>query len=111
MSHYIPFDIQEKIIKNLPVRSLIHFRSVSKEWKFFIDNSSEFINDYRVCHTEPHHLIISKKKPILLNPRILCGSRGSLGFCCDIDNKERGVLWNPLNRKSVAIDMPQCVKF
>nr|GEU56287.1 reverse transcriptase domain-containing protein [Tanacetum cinerariifolium] len=29
----------------------------------------------------------------------------------DLDNKERGVLWNPLIRKSVAIDVPSMVHF
>ncbi|MFS8020011.1 putative F-box domain-containing protein [Helianthus anomalus] len=46
MSDNIPFEIQEEIIKKLPVKSLIQFRSVSKTWKSLID-SSDFIKHYR----------------------------------------------------------------
>ncbi|MFS7957923.1 putative F-box domain-containing protein [Helianthus anomalus] len=33
MSDNVPFEIQEELIKRLPVKSLIRFRSVSKSWK------------------------------------------------------------------------------
>ncbi|GKD48255.1 zinc finger, CCHC-type containing protein [Tanacetum coccineum] len=33
MSDVIPFDIQSEIMKRLPVKSLLQFRSVSKQWK------------------------------------------------------------------------------
>ncbi|KAJ0828768.1 putative F-box domain-containing protein [Helianthus annuus] len=46
MSDNVPFEIQEEIIKRLPVKSLIRFRSVSKSWKSLID-SSNFITHYR----------------------------------------------------------------
>ncbi|XP_071717866.1 putative F-box protein At1g47800 [Rutidosis leptorrhynchoides] len=45
MSNYIPFEIQIKIFCQLPVKSILRFRSVSKEWKSLID-SSEFNSDY-----------------------------------------------------------------
>ncbi|KAI3725483.1 hypothetical protein L1987_65271 [Smallanthus sonchifolius] len=45
MSDYLPFEIQVDIIKRLPVKSLIQFRSVSKAWKSLID-SSQFIAHY-----------------------------------------------------------------
>ncbi|XP_071711457.1 uncharacterized protein [Rutidosis leptorrhynchoides] len=59
MADYIPFHIQQNIMKMLPVESLIRFRLVSKKWKSLID-SSEFI----VAHTltrrtnQQHHIMI-----------------------------------------------------
>ncbi|GJT05705.1 F-box/kelch-repeat protein-like protein [Tanacetum coccineum] len=62
MSDYcIPLDIQEEIIKRLPVKSMIRFTSVSKQWKSLICNS-EFISDYHICNIQPHHLLISYEK-------------------------------------------------
>ncbi|XP_071735651.1 F-box only protein 8-like [Rutidosis leptorrhynchoides] len=58
MSDHIPFEIQTEIIKNLPVESLIRFRSVSKSWKSLID-SSEFIVNYHVnCSQLQHNLFV-----------------------------------------------------
>nr|GEX12368.1 hypothetical protein [Tanacetum cinerariifolium] len=54
MSNNIPFEIQQEILKRLPVKSLIQFRSVSKPWKSLID-SSAFIHNYQ--HTQLHHHI------------------------------------------------------
>ncbi|GKA08671.1 transposase, MuDR, MULE transposase domain protein [Tanacetum coccineum] len=44
MSDNIPFDIQMDIMNRLPVKSLLQFRTVSKQWKFSIDNF-DFINE------------------------------------------------------------------
>ncbi|KAK1413556.1 hypothetical protein QVD17_35331 [Tagetes erecta] len=55
MSDNIPFEIQIEIIKKLPIKSLIQFRSVSKSWRSLID-SSDFIHHYR---THTHHLLVS----------------------------------------------------
>ncbi|GJV59792.1 F-box domain containing protein [Tanacetum coccineum] len=44
MSDNIPFDIQMDIMNRLPVKSLLQFRTVSKQWKFSIDNF-EFIHE------------------------------------------------------------------
>ena len=57
MSDNIPFEIQMEIIKWLPVKPLIQFRSVSKPWKSFID-SPEFIKGYGARHTQPHCRIL-----------------------------------------------------
>nr|GEY87328.1 hypothetical protein [Tanacetum cinerariifolium] len=38
MSDNIPFDLQLDIMNRLPVKSLLQFRTVSKQWKFSIDN-------------------------------------------------------------------------
>ncbi|CAI9270555.1 unnamed protein product [Lactuca saligna] len=68
MSEYIPFEIQVDIIKRLPSKSLVRFRSVSKSWKSLID-SSEFIAGYSVRQTHQQRLLVwykdaadSKKK-------------------------------------------------
>ncbi|MFS8031063.1 putative F-box domain-containing protein [Helianthus anomalus] len=53
MSYDIPFEIQAEIMKRLPVRSLIQFRSVSKQWKSLID-SSDFISHYS---SQQQHLL------------------------------------------------------
>ncbi|GJS20099.1 F-box/kelch-repeat protein-like protein [Tanacetum coccineum] len=58
MSDNIPFEIQMEIIKKVPdVESLIRFRSVSKEWKSFID-SPQCIAGYYVRLSQPHRLIL-----------------------------------------------------
>ncbi|KAD6455095.1 hypothetical protein E3N88_09801 [Mikania micrantha] len=54
----IPLEIQVEIIKRVPVKSLIRFRSVSKQWKTVID-SSEFISDHCVNQSQPHQLLVT----------------------------------------------------
>ncbi|XP_076929926.1 putative F-box protein At1g47790 [Bidens hawaiensis] len=59
MSDNIPFEMQIEILKRVhPVKSLIQFRSVSKQWKSLID-SPEFIAAHTVNHTHPHRLMLS----------------------------------------------------
>nr|GFB20826.1 F-box domain-containing protein [Tanacetum cinerariifolium] len=38
MSDNVSFDIQMDIMDRLPVKSLLQFRAMSKQWKFSIDN-------------------------------------------------------------------------
>ncbi|XP_071712737.1 F-box protein CPR1-like [Rutidosis leptorrhynchoides] len=57
MSEVVPFEIQTEIIRKLPIKSLIQFRSVSKPWKALID-SSKFIADHSVRHNQPNHLLV-----------------------------------------------------
>lgn len=57
MYEYIPLEIQVEIIKRLPIKSLIQFRSVSKPWKSLID-SSKFIAAYSNHHTQPQRLLV-----------------------------------------------------
>ncbi|GJV43440.1 probable galacturonosyltransferase 7 isoform X2 [Tanacetum coccineum] len=67
MSDNIPFELQMEIIKKVSnVKSLIQFRSVSKPWKSFIDNS-EFINGYGARHTQPHSCILSYKSDYFMD--------------------------------------------
>ncbi|XP_071728413.1 uncharacterized protein [Rutidosis leptorrhynchoides] len=58
MPHYIPFHVQEDIIKMLPVKSLLRCRSVSKSWKSLID-SSEFVAHTLTRQTnQQHHFML-----------------------------------------------------
>ncbi|KAJ0549125.1 putative F-box domain-containing protein [Helianthus annuus] len=60
MSDDIPFELQAEIINRVhPVKSLIRFRSVSKQWKSLID-SSEFITHHTLNNnkTQPQHLLV-----------------------------------------------------
>lgn len=61
MSDNIPIEIQSEIMKRLPIKPLIQFRTVSKEWKSIID-SSMFINEHiqTQSQTQPqaHHVLL-----------------------------------------------------
>ncbi|MFS8020039.1 putative F-box domain-containing protein [Helianthus anomalus] len=57
MSDNIPFEIQAEIMKKLPAKSLVQFRTVSKAWKSLID-SSQFIVEYSGRHTQEQHLLV-----------------------------------------------------
>ncbi|GJT87609.1 putative F-box domain-containing protein [Tanacetum coccineum] len=130
----IPCEIQEEILKRLPIKSLLHFRFVSKAWKSLIE-SSAFIADYQ--HTElqqrilvrydfkhkyvsiadddtfPHQKV-SLKVPVsvklLKKPEIVGCSEG---LFCLYDYfgtpSDRGtktaVIWNPTIGNSVAVDV------
>ncbi|KAL4562678.1 hypothetical protein LXL04_026708 [Taraxacum kok-saghyz] len=62
--HEIRFHIQEEIMKRLPVKSLLQFRTVSKTWKSLID-SSDFITAHIFHrHTQQHHLLASYANPM-----------------------------------------------
>ncbi|XP_071695639.1 F-box only protein 8-like [Rutidosis leptorrhynchoides] len=58
MSNYIASVIQIKIFCHLHVKSLVRFRSVSKEWKSLID-SSEFNSDYIISQAKRCRLLLS----------------------------------------------------
>ncbi|KAK9060906.1 hypothetical protein SSX86_018086 [Deinandra increscens subsp. villosa] len=67
MSPNIPYDIQAEIVKRVvPVKSLIRFRSVSKQWKSLID-SSQFIAQHSLTNqlTQPYHLLLIRYKVAL----------------------------------------------
>ncbi|GJX53792.1 F-box domain containing protein [Tanacetum coccineum] len=130
MSDHIPFEIQSEIIKKLPVKSLLQFRSVSKQWKSFID-CREFIKTY---HPNPqHHLLVGytldtvptytsiiddntfpqQKFPLtppeplnLLRFTFTLGSVKGLLCFLNEDLEPLVVLWNPSLRKCVAIPIP-----
>ncbi|XP_071739564.1 F-box protein At5g62510-like [Rutidosis leptorrhynchoides] len=60
MSDNIPFEILNEIMKSLPLKSLMRFRSVCKQWNSMID-SSRFVSDYNLLHTQPHLFIVYKE--------------------------------------------------
>ncbi|GJS28099.1 F-box domain containing protein [Tanacetum coccineum] len=45
MSDFIPIELKYDIINRLPVKSILAFQNVSKQWKSYID-SSDFIQQY-----------------------------------------------------------------
>ncbi|XP_076881601.1 putative F-box protein At3g52320 [Bidens hawaiensis] len=55
----VPDEIHQEIMKRLPVKSLIRFRSVSKPWKSHI-NSSDFIIKH--SRTQSHHHLLVKDR-------------------------------------------------
>ncbi|XP_023768158.1 F-box/kelch-repeat protein At3g23880 [Lactuca sativa] len=57
MSSQIPFHVQEEILKRLPVKSLIQFRSVCKAWRCLID-SAYFIAAHTVGKDQCQQLLI-----------------------------------------------------
>ncbi|GJW64581.1 integrase, catalytic region, zinc finger, CCHC-type containing protein [Tanacetum coccineum] len=58
MSDVVPFEVQMEIVKRVDdVSSLIRFRSISKEWKSFID-SRDFIAGYGFRHTRPSRFML-----------------------------------------------------
>nr|XP_043631145.1 putative F-box protein At1g47790 [Erigeron canadensis] len=57
MSDHIPLELQAEIIKRVPLKSLLQFRSVSKEWKSVID-SPDFGDDYCLRQSQPRRLLI-----------------------------------------------------
>ncbi|CAI9270541.1 unnamed protein product [Lactuca saligna] len=135
MSDEVPFHIQEAILKRLPIKSLIQFRSVSRTWKSLID-SSEFIAAHSVSHSQPQHLFVSytdtkedkyisfldddsfpqhrfvPSLPLSVrHPHIVGSSYGLLcfkgyQFSGSTYRRTMAVLLNPSIRKSIAITLP-----
>ncbi|KAJ0504867.1 putative F-box domain-containing protein [Helianthus annuus] len=101
MSDNIPFEIQSEIIKRLPVKSLIQFRTVSKPWKSLID-SSPFINKYSSQHTQSQRLLVTYDDPV--------DSATTYVSIADDDTfpqqKEIAVVCNLSIRKAVGVVMP-----
>ncbi|GJV29503.1 putative F-box domain-containing protein, partial [Tanacetum coccineum] len=131
MSDNIPLEIQQEIMKKLPIKSLLQFRSVSKSWKFLID-SSKFIADYQRTQLPQHVLVrddiqynyvsipddntfpqqkVSLTVPMSIKTldRIVGSSEGLFCLYSDVgiySGTNKAVIWNPSIRKSVDIDVP-----
>ncbi|MFS8029639.1 putative F-box domain-containing protein [Helianthus anomalus] len=129
--YYVPIEILAEILKLLPVKSLVQFRSVSKRWKSLIDGS-EFIAGY----SNGKHLLLSREgpggkyvsidddddatfphqkasltMPVLLNrlrvPVLLGSSHGVFFFYgYTNDHNTLAVLYNPSIRKAVGVVVP-----
>ncbi|XP_071717872.1 F-box only protein 8-like [Rutidosis leptorrhynchoides] len=133
MSDYIPSIIRIKIFCHLPVKSLIRFRTVSKEWMSLIDtskfNSAYIVHQqakrrrlllwgdyYQYCwivdddDSFPQHKISLPFNRILNTEQIefVGNSNGLLCFTgCYLTEDHyfnRYIIWNPTIRKSVLID-------
>ncbi|KAF5764853.1 putative F-box domain-containing protein [Helianthus annuus] len=129
MSDHIPFDIQSEIMKMLPVKSLLRFRSICKQWKSLIQ-SSDFIAHYR---SQQHHLLVSyhdygpkyvsiaddhtspQQKVSLTSSvnkmleypprsRIISSCHGLVCFYCN--SARKAVIWNISLRKTVTVAVP-----
>ncbi|CAH1435524.1 unnamed protein product [Lactuca virosa] len=98
MSDYLPFELQVQIIKRLPVKPVLQFRSVSKRWKALID-SSEFIAAHSVGHTQLNRLLVCSQG-------LLCLYDSYRDESLDKSGITMAVLWNPSIRKSVRIVVP-----
>ncbi|KAJ0443376.1 putative F-box domain-containing protein [Helianthus annuus] len=134
MSDNIPFELQVEIMKRLPVKSLIQFRTVSKAWKSMID-SSVFVADYR---TQAKHIFLRydditdlslryvsvvdddtfPRNRVFLTPprlvtereyfRILGYSHGLFCFYpgSPVTRRGKALIWNPSVRKTVEVVVP-----
>ncbi|GKB32518.1 ribonuclease H-like domain-containing protein [Tanacetum coccineum] len=125
MSDNIPFDIQIYIMKRLPVKSILRFRTVSKEWKSCIDlinfqktygirSSNDCCMILRYNQALPsymlsldHNLTYSPLVTVVNDSNLLpvgtCHgiwyfSYGILSICCS--------LWNPSIKRSINILVP-----
>ncbi|GJY17913.1 F-box domain containing protein [Tanacetum coccineum] len=124
MSDNIPFDIQINIMNRLPVKSLLQFRTVSKKWKFSIDNSN-FIRNYgfrerNTCcfnltyKQDIEGFIYSVDENLALTPvdsnlnffslTPIATSEGV--WCFSYAKNSMLWLWNPSIKKSVGILVP-----
>ncbi|KAK4256272.1 hypothetical protein QN277_009157 [Acacia crassicarpa] len=125
---YLHSDIIKNILKRLPAKSLIRFRSVCKDWKILLKNSS-FIADHlqqQSCHQIPSllfecnhqpwrcclHLLDSELQvrkvhsvPRFKGARIVGSCNGLL--CVEINQRIPSLLslWNPAT--SAIRDLPQ----
>ncbi|KAF5797421.1 putative F-box domain-containing protein [Helianthus annuus] len=130
MSDNIPFELQVEIIKRVPVRSLLQFRSVSKQWNSLID-SSEFITHHTLNPTQPQHLLVryigrseikyvsivdddsfprhkfsptvSPTAKLLTHIRVIASSHELVCLCGFAYDENLIILWNPSIRKYVEI--------
>ncbi|KAJ0451716.1 putative F-box domain-containing protein [Helianthus annuus] len=130
MPDNIPFEIQTEIMKRLPVKSLLRFRSVSKSCKSLID-SSDFIKHYIgqqqqhllvrcydcVAHFEKQSMSIvdddslptqtaSVTLPSLVEYPNLIGTSHGL-FCFYGPSSRRAVIFNPCIRTTLAFAVPR----
>ncbi|GKC60788.1 F-box domain containing protein [Tanacetum coccineum] len=125
MSDNILFDIQIYIIKRLPVKSILRFRTISKEWKSCIDlinfqktygirSSNDYCMILRYNQALPSYMLSldhnltysplvtvvndSNLLPVGTCHRIWCFSYGIPNIYCS--------LWNPSIKRSINILVP-----
>ncbi|GJT46311.1 transposase, MuDR, MULE transposase domain protein [Tanacetum coccineum] len=95
MSENIPFDIQMDIMNTLPVKSLLQFRTVSKQWKFSIDNYG--VHENLAFRHMDSNLNIFSLTPFASSEDVWCFAFGENLML---------LLWNPSIKKSIGISVP-----
>ncbi|XP_076923428.1 putative F-box only protein 11 [Bidens hawaiensis] len=129
MSDNIPLEMQVEVMKRLPVKSLLRFRTVSKQWKSVID-SSRFVTAHGVNQTQSHLLLLALSIDfedkfvsivdddtlshhhsinIPIYPAAMLGCSHGLVCLSSFDphtQKDLVFLWNPSIRKCVGITIP-----
>ncbi|KAM0054325.1 putative F-box domain-containing protein [Helianthus debilis subsp. tardiflorus] len=94
MSDHIPFEIHSEIMKTIPVKSLLRFRSVCKSWKSLIE-SSDFIAHYS---SQRQHLLVSYKN--------LDGSKQKYDHVSFVDDDDDD---DSFPKQSVCVTLPPLV--
>ncbi|GJU67364.1 transposase, MuDR, MULE transposase domain protein [Tanacetum coccineum] len=94
----IPFDIKMAIMNLLLEKSLLQFRTVSKQWKFSIDNF-DFIRNYGCRERNSCCFNLSYKHDIQV-----ASSEGV--WCFAYGKNSNLLLWKPSIKKSVRISVP-----
>ncbi|GKC96829.1 F-box domain containing protein [Tanacetum coccineum] len=127
MYDYIPIELQYDIINRLPVKSILAFRNVSKQWKSYID-SSDFIQQYGCRETANCSFTLTYEQgfqsfmcmvnedfqftPLNSNLQLSClspiGTSEGL-WCFSYGSNMMTVLWNPSIRKSIGVFIPYFV--
>ncbi|MFS8002268.1 putative F-box domain-containing protein [Helianthus anomalus] len=116
MSDHIPFEIQSEIMKKLPVKSLLRFRSISKSCKSLIE-SSDFITHYS---SQQQHLLVSYKDLVnneqqhlsIVDDDSFPTQRVSVTLPPLFDDIDaNAVIWNPSIRKAVTVVMPPVITY
>ncbi|CAH8256468.1 unnamed protein product [Arabidopsis lyrata] len=117
----LPSELEEEILFRVPPRSLVRFRSVCKEWNTLFHNK-RFINKNFACnrpefvlttHSHIYSISVNLNDDPTMKVHDLCVDlhrlRYSLYGTCDgnlffmYDSYKRGVVWNPLLRKTKLI--------
>ncbi|KAK4256140.1 hypothetical protein QN277_009047 [Acacia crassicarpa] len=133
---YIPSEIITNILKRLPVKSLIRFRCVCKDWKNLFKTQSFISEHYRHsthqnpylifqcdgCKCNPRHLcLMNRYMHILEYPTLpltdssmdlyrIVGSSNGL-ICLEFVRSKSYMLWNPAIREAFQVPEFKSLKF
>ncbi|GJS69277.1 transposase, MuDR, MULE transposase domain protein [Tanacetum coccineum] len=85
------------IMNRHPVKSLLQFRTVSKQWKFSIDNFKFILDENLAFRHMDSNLNIFSLTPVASSEGVWCFAFGENSML---------LLWNPSIKKSVEISVP-----